>query len=75
MEELSYVLTKDFVYRVLVRFYFFTAAHFYLAGARISHFLTASPLWNVHVFRYNDLFIIIRIIISYGVIFSSLSDD
>ena len=44
MEEFSYVLTKGFVYRVLVRFYFVTAAHFHLAGARISHFLTASPL-------------------------------
>jgi len=44
------VITKDFVYRVLVRFYFFTAAHFHLAGARISHFLTASPLLNFYVF-------------------------
>ena len=47
MEELSYELTKDFVSCVHVRFYFFTAAHFYLAGrsllaASISHFLTAA---------------------------------
>ena len=32
MQELSYVLTKDFVSCVHVRFDFFTAAHFYLAG-------------------------------------------
>ena len=32
MDELSYVLTKDFVFCVHVRFYFFTAAHFHLAG-------------------------------------------
>ena len=32
MEELSYVLTKDFVSCVHVRFCFFTAAHFHLAG-------------------------------------------
>ena len=43
MEELSYVVTKDFVSCVNVRFCFFTAAHFYLAGcsllaASISHF-------------------------------------
>ena len=31
MEELSYVITKDFVSCVHVRFYFFTAAHFHLA--------------------------------------------
>ena len=41
LEELSYVLTKDFVSCVHVRFYFFTAAHFPLA-ASISHFLTAA---------------------------------
>ena len=44
MEELSYVITKDFVSCVHVRFYFFTAAHFHLAVrsllplASISHF-------------------------------------
>ena len=32
MEELSHVLTKNFVSCVHVRFYFFTAAHFHLAG-------------------------------------------
>ena len=47
MEELSYELTKDFVSCVHVRFYFFTAAQFYLAArsllaASISHFLTAA---------------------------------
>ena len=41
MEELSYVLTKDFVSSVHVSFYFFTAAHFHFA-ASISHFLTAA---------------------------------
>ena len=32
MDESSYVLTKDFVSCVHVRFYVFTAAHFHLAG-------------------------------------------
>ena len=41
MEELSYVLTKDFVFCVHVHFYFFTTAHFHLT-AGISHFLTAA---------------------------------
>ena len=41
MEELSYVLVKDFVSCVHVCFYFFNAAHFHLA-AGISHFLTAA---------------------------------
>ena len=41
MEELSHVLTKDFISCVHVRFYFFTVAHFHLA-ANISHFLTAA---------------------------------
>ena len=41
MEELSYVLTKDFICCILVRFYIFTAAHFHLA-ANISYFLTAA---------------------------------
>ena len=41
MEELSYVLTKDFVSCVHVCFCFFTAAHFHLA-ASISHFLTTA---------------------------------
>ena len=39
MEELSYVLTKDFVSCVHFRFYSFTAAYFHLA-ASISHVLT-----------------------------------
>ena len=55
MEKLSYVITKDFVSCVHVRFYFFTAAHFHLA-ASISHFLTdamfffqrnSSPLFSI----------------------------
>ena len=41
MEELSYVLTKDFVSSVHICFYFFTSPHFHLA-ASISHFLTAA---------------------------------
>ena len=41
MEELSYVLTEDFVSCVHARFYFFTAALFHLA-ANISHFLIAA---------------------------------
>ena len=46
MEELSYVLIKDIVSCVHVYFYFFIAAHFYLAGrsllaASISHFLSS----------------------------------
>ena len=51
MEELSYVLTEDFVSCVHARFYFFTAALFHLA-VNISHFLTAAipPLRNFHVF-------------------------
>ena len=36
MEKLSYVLTKAFVSRVLVRFYFFTATHFTLLGSHFS---------------------------------------
>ena len=42
MEELSYELTEDFVSCFHVRFYFFTAAHFYLAARYISHFLPAA---------------------------------
>ena len=54
MEELSYVLTKDFVFCVHVRYYFFTATDFHLA-ASISHFLTtaislpADVLWGSFV--------------------------
>ena len=51
MEELLYVLTKDFVSCVHVRFYFFTAAHFHLAdrsllAASISHLLTAATKFS-----------------------------
>ena len=50
--ELSYVLTKNFVACALVRFYFFTAAHFHLAdrsllAASTSHFLTAAMKFHV----------------------------
>ena len=53
MEELSYLLTQYFVSCVHVRFYFFTAPHFHLAGrsllaASISHCLTAAL--NFYVF-------------------------
>ena len=41
MEELSYVLTKDFVSCFHVRLYFFTAPYFHLAYS-ISHFLTTA---------------------------------
>ena len=34
MEELSHVLTKDFISCVHVRLYFFTAAHFHLAAMK-----------------------------------------
>ena len=55
MEELSYVVTKNFVACVPVGFYyfFFTVAHFHLVGrsllaVSISHFLTA--VMNFYVF-------------------------
>ena len=46
MEELSYVLAKDFVFCVHVHFYMFTTAHFHPA-ASISHFLTAAMKFHV----------------------------
>ena len=51
MEELSYVLTKDFVSCVHVNFYFFTSAHFHLA-ARYEMFKfffqrNSSPLFSI----------------------------
>ena len=47
MEDLSYVLIKDIVSSVYVSFYFFSVAHFYLAGRTLlaaskSHFLGAA---------------------------------
>ena len=47
MEDLSYVLIKDIVSSVHVSFYFFSAAHVYLAGCSLlaaskSHFLGAA---------------------------------
>ena len=59
MEELSYELTKDFVSCVHVRFYFFTAAQFYLAArsllaASISHFLTAAMKFSCFFFQRNS---------------------
>ena len=53
MEELCYVLTKDFVACVHVRFYFFTAAHFHLA-ANISHFLTAAMKFSCFSFNIKN---------------------
>ena len=53
MEELSHVLTKDFVSCVHVRCYSFTAAHFHLA-ASISHFFTAA-MKSVSCFSFNKI--------------------
>ena len=53
MEELSHVLTKDFVSCVHVRCYSFPAAHFHLA-ASISHFLTAA-MKSVSCFSFNKI--------------------
>ena len=52
MEELSYVLTKDFVSCVHFHFYFFTVAHFQLA-ASISHFLTVAM--KISCFSSNEI--------------------
>ena len=63
MEELSYVLTKDFVFCVHVRFYFFTAAHFHLA-ASISHFLNAAmkfPWFSFKEIRLHSSFSVIHV--------------
>ena len=51
MEELSYVLTKDFFSCVHVRFYFLTSAHFHLA-ASMSHVFTAAMKFSC--FSFND---------------------
>ena len=48
MEELSYVLTKYFISRVHVRFYFSLPLIFTLLAASIAHCLTAAL--NFHVF-------------------------
>ena len=66
MEELSHVLTKDFISCVHVRFYFFTAAHFHLA-ANISHFLTAAMKFSC--FSSNE----IRLPSSFSVILMSVN--
>ena len=63
MEELSYVLTKDFVFFVHVRFYFFTAAHFHFA-ATISHFLTAAmkfPCFSSNEIRLPSSFSVVHV--------------
>ena len=66
MEELSHVLTKDFISCVHVRFYFVTAAHFHLA-ANISHFLTAAMKFSC--FYSNE----IRLPSSFSVILMSVT--
>ena len=66
MEELSYVLTKDFVFCVHVHFYFFTTAHFHLT-ASISHFLTAAMKFSC--FSSNE----IRLPSSFSVIHVSVN--
>ena len=67
MEELSHVLTKDFVSCVHVRCYSFTAAHFHLA-ASISHFHTAA-MKSVSCFSFNK----IRLPSSFSVIHVSVN--
>ena len=67
MEELSHVLTKDFVSCVHVRCYSFTAAHFHLA-ASVSHFLTAA-MKSVSCFSFNK----IRLPSSFSVIHVSVN--
>ena len=65
--NLSYVLNKDFVSCVHVRFYFFTAgAHFHLA-ASISHFITAAMKFSC--FSSNE----IRLRSSFSVIHVSVN--
>ena len=66
MEELSYLLTKDFVSCIHVRFYFFTAAHFHPATS-ISHFLTATMKFSC--FSSNE----IRLPSSFSVIHLSVN--
>ena len=58
VEELSYVLTQNFVSCVHVRCYFFTAANFHLAGlslltAGIYHFLTAAMKYSCFFCYFN----------------------
>ena len=50
MEELSYVLTKDFVSSVLVCVFFFTSAHFHLA-CRL-HFLFSHRRYEIFIFFF-----------------------
>ena len=50
MEELSYVLTKNFVACVPVRFYFFHTAHFHLAGRW--HFLFSRRCYEIFMFFF-----------------------
>ena len=50
MEELSYVLTKDFFPVLMFAFSFLLSLIFTLLAASNSHFLTAPSLWDFHVF-------------------------
>ena len=50
MEELSYVLTKNFVACVPVRFYFFHTAHFHLDGRW--HFLFSHRCYEIFMFLF-----------------------
>ena len=51
MEELSYMLTKDFVSCVHVRLYFVTAAHFHLAGRY--HFSFSHHRYEIFMFIFH----------------------
>ena len=52
MEELSYVLTKNFVACVPVRFYFFHTAHFHLAGR--CNFLFSHRCYEIFMFLFQE---------------------
>ena len=52
MEELSYVLTKNFVACVPVRFYFFHTAHFLLAGR--CNFLFSHRCYEIFMFLFQE---------------------
>ena len=52
MEELSYVLTKNFVACVPVRFYFFHTAHFLLAGR--CNFLFSHRCYEIFMLLFQE---------------------
>ena len=52
MEELSYVLTKNFVACVPVRFYFFHTAHFHFAGR--CNFLFSHRCYEIFMFLFQE---------------------